>query len=74
MACKCIQQMNKELTERYNVVLDTVLQFSIKKGTAVQVLHIPTRHLEGTKRKKGVPLVVPSFCPFCGKSVVNKKK
>jgi hypothetical protein len=73
VTCNCITETNHELKKQFNVVLDTALQFSFKGGRCSEVLRLPTRPVDGTRPKKGVPIIVPAYCPFCGKSMCNKK-
>lgn len=59
MACDCIDDINGELA-KHNGKLS--LTFNFSGGTW------PTLEVEKVDRKKRVrpPLVIPTFCPFCG--------
>lgn len=58
--CNCIEEVNKKLAERGD---ELDLSFDLMAGKSFLVLK--TVRLKG---KRGKPLLMlPSFCPFCGK-------
>lgn len=62
--CKCIKFMNEKLAPT-GYELSVSINFS--KGTVHA--HVATNRIDGWmgKRKRWPPLVIPNFCPFCGR-------
>jgi hypothetical protein len=60
--CTCLDQMNEHLRPYGGAVLTSLLSEPPR-------VFVATTHLESVKRKKKLPLVVATFCPFCGVKV-----
>ncbi len=69
--CKCIEKVNAKLAES-NTCLVQLSMLSMTTGKCRQSLQIATQKL---RRKPGKPkIVIPTYCPFCGKRVIIRKK
>lgn len=66
-ACRCIDKINKML-EQSGAELD--LAFNVKGEFYPQ---IATCRRQQHKRQR-IPLVIASFCPFCGREYKRQKK
>ena len=61
--CDCMKQVNERLAER-NAKLATTFQVTHDMGIKMRLL-VATEKIDKAKRKP-VPVVTASFCPFCG--------
>lgn len=59
--CDCVDKMNSALAEK-NGRLETVIGFG--SGALTGHLHIGVEKIN--KKGPRPPLVIPSYCPFCG--------
>lgn len=59
--CDCVEQINTQLAEK-NGRLEMVIGFG--NGALSSHLHIGVEKIN--KRGQRPPLVIPTYCPFCG--------
>ncbi len=63
MTCDCMKQVNEKLAS-HNARLATGFQMTADMGIKMRLL-LATEKLDKKKRKP-VPTVTASYCPFCG--------
>jgi len=69
--CNCIEKMNAALKEHNGKIAETLL-LPEPGGNALRARSlVQTRKLDDTKRK-AVPSVIASHCPFCGREYADK--
>ena len=66
MDCKCIDKLNKKLKE-HNTELDTT--FNV---TGQVFMKVATRRIVSYRDNKRAVVLVPNYCPMCGKKVEMK--
>lgn len=71
--CKCIDRVNKEL-EQYNTSLTQVSMLNMKTGKCRQSLTVGTQRRLRMAKPTKVKVVLPTFCPFCGKRAAPAPK
>ena len=73
MACDCITEMDAKLRE-HNTQIQTQLTFArYDVSNAIYTPYIGTEKID-RKVRKAPFLVVPSYCPFCGKKYREDSK
>lgn len=65
--CNCIETMNKTL-EDHNCKITRAVQLTNALGLVARTV-VQTEKLDKTKRKKP-PVVMATYCPFCGEREV----
>lgn len=68
--CDCIENTNKALKER-GVELVPGIRFMKDMSSMVAFVPIATKPIDDSPvgrghRKKSTPVILPSYCPFCG--------
>lgn len=61
--CDCIAKVNEKLAAQ-GAELATVMMIDVGGRKTFTALPVPTRKLLG--RRKSAPVLMPTFCPFCG--------
>lgn len=60
--CNCLDQMNEALRPHGGEIMTSLFSEPPR-------LFVTTTHLANVKRKRKLPLVVATYCPFCGVKV-----
>lgn len=71
MNCDCMKSVNEKLAA-HNGRLATAFQITGDMGVRMRLL-LATEKLDKTKRK-AVPSVTASYCPFCGVKATGEPK
>lgn len=75
MNCECLKRINKEL-EEHNIRIALGLQLvesTTEKGWSADLharIIVATEKIDPKSRKKP-PILYASFCPFCGKKIME---
>lgn len=75
MACDCIKRLNEELRKEFNDSVDVDTQLHANMLTVNLWAHYHKQNKNGTYRK-GLSkiMLVPRYCPFCGKPYFEDDK
>lgn len=66
--CSCVSKVDKVLA-KYNTALTKTSLINMKTGRVRESILIATHRRDGRERRSKVKLMLPSFCPFCGKGI-----
>ncbi len=66
--CKCVEEMDKELKSHNGRVALAILMPAEGSNRLRSRVLVQTMKLD-TKKRKPVPAVMASYCPFCGESL-----
>lgn len=70
--CKCITLMDKHLAE-HNTMLTKVSMLNMKTGKLRESLVIGSQRRDSRNKRSKPKVVLPTFCPFCGKRSAPKR-
>ena len=68
MSCKCIRNVNGQLLkDGHNCEIDVPLQMNFDTGKLAPPKCKIALEKRNKKSRKALPVVIASYCPFCGK-------
>ena len=64
--CNCVNELNKQLEERKTEIVQRI-HFDQKTGDLkLSPPVIATKWVDKKPREKSLPVLIATFCPFCG--------